>query len=892
MRRILLSILVSLVLLTAVAAQTIITVPSPPPSGNPIGVGYAFSGGRLFATSSASLQVAQPFSFATWMQGTIPLTSQIGFFETSTGLWFSLFNNEPFDVQTPFQFLTSFSGSPNNCLTRVCTRDSWVLDNKLHHVCVVSTTTSSIMLVDGVVRDQNFAMPVSVPQTSGYIALGQSALPLTFFDARIYPRALRQNDCYQLWWLGIHGVVPSSGPLSTGMVAYWPLNGDTLDYSGNSNNLSNDSTPPTVAVLTPTNGAPVSGNVSMTASASDAIAVQNVKWQVDGFSVSTALTTAPYTFSWSSILVADGTHSITAVACNAGGYCATSTPVTVTTINNHVATAYYISNSGDDANLPCTNISLPCATVNVMGSLALRPGDSVLFQAGYSASITISFVLSGPNSGSAQNYFAGPSSTPAVTVSTYGGGTCNPIGGITSGCATLNMSGSTTVCAYLANLDSVLIQNLRCVGGTSAALGFEAGYCFYVRNNDTVLPHSNVALNNVEALDCSQNIYVANLSGPGLNGATVQNSHSAGSTPTVAVDVGIRFRFNGITNCTASGNLVENIGGKTPLQGAYPGGSGNGILFADGTSGCLSEFNVTRNFGRNTTTCGGPAGNWAFIGTFLTFKFNESYGAGPTSYISGCDWDGYDLDGGVSNTLVAYNYSHNNFGGALTIYQINESGAAWHDNYFAYNISENDASGSQQGAVAISNITNTSTNGSAFFNNTIYSNVDSFSNGYCLGIFANTDIKFLNNICYNSGATGRTILVNVNSATVTNMTLNGNDYFRLGGSINPMFRWNGVTYPSLAAFHTATGQDANSLSVDPKLSTPGGGGTCYSSGIPAGPQPCPAAYVLQSGSPMIGAGLNLNSLYGIIVGTRDYYGNTIPNGVGSGFDIGADGGNP
>jgi hypothetical protein len=105
------------------------------------------------------------------------------------------------------------------------------------------------------------------------------------------------------------------------------------------------------------------------------------------------------------------------------------------------------------------------------------------------------------------------------------------------------------------------------------------------------------------------------------------------------------------------------------------------------------------------------------------------------------------------------------------------------------------------------------------------------------------------------------------------MTLNGNDWYGSGSS-------------------SPSGSDPHGLTTNPSLTSPGSGGTCYSSGTAGGPQPCPSAYKLQGGSPMIGAGQNLNSTYGINPGTRDYFRNSIPNGLGSGFNVGADGGNP
>ena len=63
------------------------------------------------------------------------------------------------------------------------------------------------------------------------------------------------------------------------------------------------------------------------------------------------------------------------------------------------------------------------------------------------------------------------------------------------------------------------------------------------------------------------------------------------------------------------------------------------------------------------------------------------------------------------------------------------------------------------------------------------------------------------------------------------------------------------------------------------LDDPGGGG------ITDGYNPTQlAAYHLLSGSPLYGAGLDLNALYRINVGTGDYYRNPLPS---SGFDIGA-----
>jgi hypothetical protein len=115
------------------------------------------------------------------------------------------------------------------------------------------------------------------------------------------------------------------------------------------------------------------------------------------------------------------------------------------------------------------------------------------------------------------------------------------------------------------------------------------------------------------------------------------------------------------------------------------------------------------------------------------------------------------------------------------------------------------------------------------------------------------------------------------------LIFDGNDYHSIGTfSLN----WNGTNYTSLAAWKAAfTAQEPHSgaFSTDnPFLNNPGGGGTTGGY-VPASL----TAYELQPGSPMIGVGLNLSSLYSINPGAQDYYGASIP--YATGFNVGAGG---
>jgi hypothetical protein len=97
------------------------------------------------------------------------------------------------------------------------------------------------------------------------------------------------------------------------------------------NKSSADTTPPTVSIASPTNGATVSGIVTVTAAASDNVGVASVDFYVDGVFEGTK--TAPYTLTWYTTYFAEGSHTLKAVARDAAGNTATSAIVTATVSN-------------------------------------------------------------------------------------------------------------------------------------------------------------------------------------------------------------------------------------------------------------------------------------------------------------------------------------------------------------------------------------------------------------------------------------------------------------------------------------------------------------------------------------------------------------------------------
>src|SRR5438876_1121399 len=94
-----------------------------------------------------------------------------------------------------------------------------------------------------------------------------------------------------------------------------------------------DTTPPTVVITAPAANSSVSGTVTVTASASDNIGVASIQFKLDDANLGAEITTPPYTFTWNTTTVANGTHTLTAVARDVAGHIATSAPESVTAAN-------------------------------------------------------------------------------------------------------------------------------------------------------------------------------------------------------------------------------------------------------------------------------------------------------------------------------------------------------------------------------------------------------------------------------------------------------------------------------------------------------------------------------------------------------------------------------
>jgi hypothetical protein len=131
-----------------------------------------------------------------------------------------------------------------------------------------------------------------------------------------------------------------------------------------------DTTPPSVTMTAPANGAAVSGTVTLTATATDNVAVTGVQFQLDGANLAGTPNVAgsTYTYSWNSKTVSNGSHTLTAVATDAAGNTASGS-VAVTVNNNTTPPVVTITTpaNGAKANGTVTLTATATDSVGVSG---------------------------------------------------------------------------------------------------------------------------------------------------------------------------------------------------------------------------------------------------------------------------------------------------------------------------------------------------------------------------------------------------------------------------------------------------------------------------------------------------------------------------------------------
>lgn len=149
-------------------------------------------------------------------------------------------------------------------------------------------------------------------------------------------------------------------------------------------NTSNpDTLAPTVTLTAPTQGQTLSGTISLTASATDNVAVSGVHFFYNAILIGTA-TTTPYSVAWNTITnntEGNGTYQITARAYDSAGNVGTSAPVGITIANTPSTTPVVQITSPSDGRLPSgssVNFTATASHASGIASISLSINGSVV----------------------------------------------------------------------------------------------------------------------------------------------------------------------------------------------------------------------------------------------------------------------------------------------------------------------------------------------------------------------------------------------------------------------------------------------------------------------------------------------------------------------------------
>ncbi len=372
------------------------------------------------------------------------------------------------------------------------------------------------------------------------------------------------------------------------------------------------------------------------------------------------------------------------------------------------------------------------------------------------------------------------------------------------------------------------------------------------------------------------------------------------------------YRDVKITHCTIHHNLRTGVltwgpwgSGIYAHRRIYIGDSraykmkgGSGLTFSSVDGGTIERCIAYEN-GEEFS---GGAGIWAWDSNDILFQFNESY----ANRTIGVDGDGFDFDGGVTNSVMQYNYSHDNDAAGFLLAQYQYAPQAMDNIVVRFNISENDCRKKPYGAIHVWNgDTGDRIRNVHIYQNTVYLSPAASSKGNlltrkimagmeALGLVASRDVpsaiavispttsvSVYNNLFF---TTGGERLVSVVKGQQT-LQFHSNAYWADNHAFD--VQWMGGNFASLDDWlEEASDQerlDDRILAIfsDPMLVAPGTGGTLGQADLLSTLE----GYKLQQGSPLAGRGLNILETFGIDPGNRGFFGvpqlETAPPAIGA-----------
>ena len=152
-----------------------------------------------------------------------------------------------------------------------------------------------------------------------------------------------------------------------------------------------DNTPPQVSITAPANGSNITGTTSITANATDNTSVGGVQFLLDNANLGSEITASPYSISWDSSTIANGSHTLSARARDAAGLTTTSQAITVNVANTIAAAPALDATAFGDLSSSSTTLSTSAFSTHSSNELLLAfvASDSL------SASMTVQSISGG-----------------------------------------------------------------------------------------------------------------------------------------------------------------------------------------------------------------------------------------------------------------------------------------------------------------------------------------------------------------------------------------------------------------------------------------------------------------------------------------------------------------
>jgi hypothetical protein len=513
--------------------------------------------------------------------------------------------------------------------------------------------------------------------------------------------------------------------------------------------------------------------------------------------------------------------------------------------------AYYVSPGGDD-NASGLSPAEAWRTVERVNVQFLRPGTTILFEAGkvFDGNIYVS------------SREAGRADKPVI-ISSYG-----PNG---QGRATIRSGALEGV--RVVETAGIAITNLNFIGGGTHGENNTSGIYIHAGSSNNIL--SSVHIRNVDVKNYGREGLTIIASGKGSSISDVKIERSAfHDNLWGGIDV-----IGNEGNRSASKNyLIDHVRAYNN-RGMQTDGfvTGNGIYVADIANAIVQRCVVWNNGSEGVA----PVGIWAAGTSNLTFQYNESY-ANKTA--SSTDGGGFDFDWNVTNSVMQYNFSHDNDGPG---YMLGGGPTMNRGNVIRYNISQNDGRKNGKGGMYIwGNVTD-----AAIYNNTIFLSATSDSGNAAVrasdvGASGKVpqNISLRNNIFYTTGG-AKLVNLTSNVAAKSRFAFTGNAWYSGGGAFS--IQWGSNNYNSVGAWQSATGQEttrgvATGYQGNPRLVA---AGTAKTVGDADKLAAALLPYRLLKNSPLIDRGRPYPSIL-ISAATTDFFGELLP--LATRPDIGAD----